>query len=1192
MVVRSSSSDIPPAILPAESPHIPASRRIICSILAISLAIPPGTLRSEPAGEVPLEYFAQADTPESPPPAGGGNASPAPDPEDPASWKPGDPTPPAPHDGQLSPPDGVPVQAPFPVDGQPQAQPGIPLETGNCVITGEVSDSTSLNPVAGAIIDAIGTGRSAETDASGRFRIDALPPGSYTLEASKLGYHSETTVITAIEAQPAEARFGLRLKPTDDNTDITTLEEEVVVGEYTESQGDFNLDLTADVSSVTSGISKDDFTKTGVSDAAAAVGKVAGANIVGGKFAVVRGLADRYVTTLFNGAAISSADPSRKAVQLDIFPTTAIQGIDINKTYTPDLPGDFGGGTIKIRSLNIPNERFAEFKYKLTGNSNLDDRMLVHPNRDLGYWGDVNKPIPDSLMWNLDQSGNPATFNAGGNRITPGNTNNASQRQAQINAALAQQQLADESLPKQKALHESQDFLPKETEPEPEESHSLVYGDKFTFENGNEFGFVGAYQHTTSDEVNAFGEENRLTSPARSWTEESYSREVDWSLYLAAGLRIGENHQIDATYFRKRIAADEIKHGTGFRIQGDGVYGAFAKNSATIPLYGASAVYNKEFWTIDPVVRDTELSQISGHHKNNHGTTLSWGLTRSTASESRPHTSTFQNGELDFTDPRIALEAARDPSFVYNPSLGKISTIQYQSFVNDGIGSLDSSRETQSIEETANEASVDLGQTIYLTDDREDGERIELSFGANKLEKERVQEGRIYLLRTASWERWVARNPPSWWSSNSGITPFSPGSPLNGTTLADGSPLPAGFNSLGEYLASNPQALADYFNGYGNENFGGVPGTGSSSTRANYVQPDAPYYLNGSGLEVRNVDSNLTLTALYASGTFHADFWRFGGGARWEEETKDYQVAADPLTSLQPDDPARSGSLTTNAFIPALYGGIDVVPDQSWLNFAWSRTVARPTFHEFLPIESVSQDTGILRRGNPNLSETSIENLDASLDWTFSESLSGTVSLFRKVLSDPIVVVQQVDQGVNSVTYVNGDSGHISGIELEGRWKSPAFPFSLTGNYTYISSTLDYEVNQGINVTPLETRFPFQPSQILNLTLGWEPVDSPWSAFLTANFTDEYPTVLRSEPSAYDVWLNPNLTLDFLLARRFEFDSYTASVTLGVKNITGAVGEYEYRGGSPGGNNGPLNGLVYSENDPGISYYIQFKADF
>jgi hypothetical protein len=1072
---------------------------------------------------------------------------------------------------------------------EPGNMPEIPQ--GFCEIIGEVSDE-KLDPVVGAVVEIIGSGKTAETQSDGSFTFPAVASGNLTIEASKLGYSSDTQSATAIPGQKLTIRMMLKKKAADITEEETMLEEETVVGEYQETETGNSMMLNIQATPVVaSSINKDDFSKVGASDAASAIGKVSGANIVGGKFAVVRGLADRYVTTQFNGAMISSADPSRKAVQLDIFPTNALQGIDVNKTYHPRLPGDFGGGTIRINSLNIPNERISEFKYKIGTNSNHGNRMLVHPNRGLGFWGDVNQSIPDSLMWNLDAEGKPVSFDAGGNRIVPGNTSNATFRQRQIDAARLQETKAQAHLKNQKALHASSDFMPKEAKPEMSESWSLVHGDRFSLDNGMEVGFIAAFQHATQDQVNPLTSENRLTSPSRSWLEERYSREVDWSFFIGSGVKLNEDHAINMTYFRKRNAADNISHGSKFSIDGDDRFGELAKNNATIATYGASAIYNKEFWTIDPVIRDTDITQISGNHKNDSGTRLNWSLTKSQSSESRPHSSTFQHGMLDFSNPMLATMAAEDSSIIYNPALGQVSLLQYQTFVNDGNGSLDSSRETQSIIEDSTEGSVDLTQFFYFSDDEEDGPKLEWNLGVNSLAKQREQQGRIYLMRTASWERWIARNPPSWWTSSAAAAPYSVGNVLSSTTLKDGSPLPTGFRNLGEYLAAYPSKIADYFNGYGAESTGAVPGTGTGSGRAVYVSPDAPYYVNGSGLEVRNVSSELTLQSFYTASTFHHDLWRFGGGARWEEEIKSYSVAADPLTRLLANDPSRFGSLTTRAFIPSVFSGIDIVPEKSWVNFAWSRTVARPTFHEFLPIESISQDTGIIRRGNPNLLETSIENLDASFDWVFSESLRGTASLFRKRLTGPIVVVQTVDQGQNSNTYVNGDNGLINGLELEMRWKPEQNPFSLSGNYTFIDSTLRYRVKQGLVVTPLETRFPFQPSQIFNLTLGFEPIDSDWSAFLTSNFTDEYPTVLRSEPFAYDVWLKPQLTLDLIVGRKIVFDDFSGKVSFGIKNLLETDQEFEHRGGNTS-DTGPLNGLSYSVTSPGRTYSVEFKAEF
>jgi outer membrane receptor protein involved in Fe transport len=178
-----------------------------------------------------------------------------------------------------------------------------------------------------------------------------------------------------------------------------------------------------------------------------------------------------------------------------------------------------------------------------------------------------------------------------------------------------------------------------------------------------------------------------------------------------------------------------------------------------------------------------------------------------------------------------------------------------------------------------------------------------------------------------------------------------------------------------------------------------------------------------------------------------------------------------------------------------------------------------------------------------------------------------------------------VDQGQNINTYINGDSGSLHGFELEANWRNDG-PFSVNANYTFIASTLNYTVNQGINNVDLETRFPYQPGQILNVTLGWEPSEIPWSAYLSTNFTDEYPTVLRSDPAAYDVWQKPQLTMDLIVSRRFEMGFLKGQVLFGFKNLLGTDSELEYRG------DGQYDGLIHSVSSPGRSYSLEVKATF
>jgi hypothetical protein len=77
---------------------------------------------------------------------------------------------------------------------------------------------------------------------------------------------------------------------------------------------------------------------------------------VDGKFAVIRGLADRYTASMLNGGEIPSADPYRKAAQLDQIPSQMIDRIVVSKTFTPDQPGGFTGGAINIVTKSFPEK--------------------------------------------------------------------------------------------------------------------------------------------------------------------------------------------------------------------------------------------------------------------------------------------------------------------------------------------------------------------------------------------------------------------------------------------------------------------------------------------------------------------------------------------------------------------------------------------------------------------------------------------------------------------------------------------------------------------------------------------------------------------------------------------------------------------------------------------------------------------
>ena len=111
---------------------------------------------------------------------------------------------------------------------------------------------------------------------------------------------------------------------------------------------------------VVSVLSAADIARTGEGDIAGALQRVTGLSVVGNGFVFVRGLGDRYSPPLLNGSPLPSPEPLRRVVPLDIFPTNVIASSLVQKSYSANYPGEFGGGVINLTTLAIPQESFLQ----------------------------------------------------------------------------------------------------------------------------------------------------------------------------------------------------------------------------------------------------------------------------------------------------------------------------------------------------------------------------------------------------------------------------------------------------------------------------------------------------------------------------------------------------------------------------------------------------------------------------------------------------------------------------------------------------------------------------------------------------------------------------------------------------------------------------------------------------------------
>ena len=261
-------------------------------------------------------------------------------------------------------------------------------------IAGQVIDAESGVPVAGATVilmfptPADGSEPRQEvqlTGAGGEFRFARVVEGDYRLDFIKSGYRlSRLASFSVLPGQVNIADFPLPPKVTAAASNIMNLDAFVVEADMV---GDMmqGLELRMESDAVVDVLGAEDLSKFAASNVADALKRVSGVNVVEGRFAVIRGLEDRYSSTLFNGAVIPSADPLRQSVQLDLFPSDIVSGIVVQKTFEAPSPGNSGAGSIDIGTQGYPDELTIKLNAGTGFNENAIDEFLHYrPNSPIG----------------------------------------------------------------------------------------------------------------------------------------------------------------------------------------------------------------------------------------------------------------------------------------------------------------------------------------------------------------------------------------------------------------------------------------------------------------------------------------------------------------------------------------------------------------------------------------------------------------------------------------------------------------------------------------------------------------------------------------------------------------------------------------------------------------------------------------
>ncbi|WDD98549.1 TonB-dependent receptor plug domain-containing protein [Thalassomonas actiniarum] len=366
--------------------------------------------------------------------------------------------------------------------------------------------------------------------------------------------------------------------------------------------------------------------RTGDSDAASALRRVTGLTLVDGKFIYIRGLGERYSSTRLNGANVPSPDLTRNVIPLDIFPSSIISSLSVQKAYSPDMPAAFGGGNVDIRTKTIPSDFFFDIEMDIGGDSASGSGYSYSGGSDdwLGT-DDGTRGLPGAIDTAFDRY--KADFSLDNIITTEENISGqdfSAQDARAINKSLA------------KSLNNNQDISKKSLDPDM--GFSIATGNSFdenTF--GGTLGFMAAlsydngwsHSEQTSGKISGGAASNDCQ---KTVTVDCYDRldkgakttnEIKLNGILNLGYQLGD-HKVSLSNMLLRNTDDEVEVFTT----------AQPDNELTLADGKLSRTHKTRFEE-----RELIVTQLLGQHTFNqfYGLGIDWQYTNSTATTDIPN---------------------------------------------------------------------------------------------------------------------------------------------------------------------------------------------------------------------------------------------------------------------------------------------------------------------------------------------------------------------------------------------------------------------------------------------------------------------------------------------------------------------------------------------------------------------------
>lgn len=326
--------------------------------------------------------------------------------------------------------------------------------------------------------------------------------------------------------------------------------------------------------------------------------------------------------------------------------------------------------------------------------------------------------------------------------------------------------------------------------------------------------------------------------------------------------------------------------------------------------------------------------------------------------------------------------------------------------------------------------------------------------------------------------------------------------------------------------------------------------------RITFREPGAP-----------NADDYLAAQKIDAYyGEFDAIFdntWRLSGGVRYE----DFKQVSLATSSLIFDEQDLNNYFNPQRVVDSSISEDDVYTalsltymanDNYQLRFGYGETVVRPDLRETVPVAYYDPVTDIRTFGTAGLQSSDLKNYDARFEYYADNGDNYTVAAFYKDISNPIESVLRVGDEDYTLTYVNGESAEVYGVEFE--WLHDlgylANGFFTSGNLTWSDSEASIDPALAGNLTNPTKRMTGHSEYVANFQLNYDSANGEHSTSLVYNVFGER-ILAAGVGGRDDAYEQPFHSLDLVYNY---YPNFNSKIGLKVKNLLGEDQEVNQSG--------------------------------